>query len=189
MIIVKGNQKDLHKKMDKLFESEMINKAEKERIIESEMREYTTLDSKHGRVEERRIRAVCVKENLDGWVGVKQWCQIKRTVWKKENKSIDYAYAITSLAAETHDAQALLELNRNHWGVEVFHWHKDTLLREDASTIRTKNAPAAIAAIRNLTLFFLKKINPSLKIAHETLANNQKLINIITNNQHVNAKF
>jgi hypothetical protein len=95
---VKENQKALHQKMDKLFESEMINIAENSRnneIMQSEMREFTTYDNMHGRTEERRIRAVSVRGNLDGWAGVKQWCQIKRTTWKKSLKSIDYAYAIT----------------------------------------------------------------------------------------------
>jgi predicted transposase YbfD/YdcC len=82
-----------------------------------------------------------------------------------------------SLGAETHGAEQLLRLNRGHWGVEVFHWHKDTLLNEDRSNLRKKNSPHAVALIRNLKLFFLKKINPSLKIAHETLFNNKKLIN------------
>ncbi len=188
MIEVKENQKALHQKMDKLFESEMINIAETKannEIMQSEMREFTTYDNRHGRTEERRIRTVSVKENLDGWAGVKQWCQIKRTVWKKGNKSIDYAYAITSLSAETHDAEALLKLNREHWQVEVFHWHKDTLLKEDASNLRKKNSPHAIALIRNLKLFFLKKIDKSLKIAHEKLFNNTKLINNILYNQSV----
>jgi hypothetical protein len=31
------------------------------------------------------------------------------------------------------------------------HWVKDTLLREDASTIRTRNAPVALCALRNYT--------------------------------------
>ncbi len=185
MIEVKENQKALHEKMDKCFESEMINRSENERIIASEMSEHTTIDDKHGRTEERRIRVVSVIESLDGWHGVKQWCQIKRTVWKKGLKSIDYAYAITSLSKETHSAEQLLQLNRDHWQVEVFHWHKDTLLNEDRSNLRTKNSPHAVALIRNLKLFFLKKMNLPIKEAHEKLFNNNKLINNILYNQSV----
>ena len=70
----------------------------------------------------------------------------------------------------------LLKLNRNHWQVESFHWVKDTLLKEDASTIRTKNAPENMALLRNLKLFLIKKLGLKPKEGHELLFNNTKLI-------------
>ena len=139
------------------------------------MREYSEVNSGHGRVEERRIRVLSVKEK-DGWKGVRQWCEIRRKRWIKGKESIEFAYAITSLPPEKTTAKQLLELNRGHWGVESMHWLKDTLLKEDASTIRTKNAPQNAAIIRNIKLFFINKINMKPKEGHEFLANNIKFL-------------
>ena len=136
------------------------------------MGEYTETCSGHGRVEERRIRVLKVKEGIYGWHGVQQWCQIRRIRWVKGQKSVEYAYAITSLSDVQAPPKRLLELNRAHWGVEAMHWVKDTLLREDSSTIRTKNAPAAIAVLRNLKLTFIKQMNLKPKQGHELLFNN-----------------
>lgn len=111
-----------------------------------------------------------------GWKGVEQWCQIKRTRWIKGKKSVEYTYAITSLSKERADPKKLLALNRGHWGVESFLWVKDTLLSEDASTIRTGSAPQAVATLRNFKLAFIKKMGFRPKEGHEFLFNNKKII-------------
>lgn len=151
------------------------------------MKEYTTQDSAHGRIETRRIRVVPADQYYQDWHGIKQICQIKRSTWKKDKKSIDYAYAITSLPPETHGPKQLLEINREHWAVESFHWLKDTILNEDASTIRTKNAPETLSLIRSLKLFLIKKFGFKHKEGHEFLFNNHKLIEKLINKQCIKA--
>jgi hypothetical protein len=136
------------------------------------MREHMETNAGHGRVEERRMRAVSVREGIYGWDGVRQWCQIRRTRWVKGKKSVDYAYAITSLDSAQAPPEFLLRLNRAHWGVEAMHWVKDTLLREDASTLRTGNTPQAIAVLRNIKLTLIKNLGMTPKQGHEFLFNN-----------------
>jgi len=45
---------------------------------------------------------------------------------------------------------------RNHWSVESMHYVKDVTFREDASLIRTGNAPTNFSIIRNITMNVLK---------------------------------
>lgn len=52
----------------------------------------------------------------------------------------------------------MLGLSRGHWGIENrLHYVRDVSLGEDASHIRTGNAPQAMAAIRNLVLNVLRQ--------------------------------
>lgn len=46
---------------------------------------------------------------------------------------------------------------RGHWDIEnKIHWVRDTAFREDASRVRTGNAPRALASLRNLTISTLR---------------------------------
>lgn len=56
------------------------------------------------------------------------------------------------------EAQAIAEVIRGHWQIEnSLHWVKDAILKEDACTTRTGNAPQNLALLRSLavTLFRL----------------------------------
>jgi predicted transposase YbfD/YdcC len=91
-----------------------------------------------------------------------------------ENEVVHF---ITSLGASQATPAQLLAYNRNHWAIEnQLHRTKDTLLKEDASTIRTRAAPQAIAALRNLTLHLLSILHPSSTIAREIAQNNRNTI-------------
>jgi predicted transposase YbfD/YdcC len=104
------------------------------------------------------------------WPWLRQWCRITRTRIDKRTRkeTTEVAYAISSLPTSMTTPKQMLALNRGHWGIENrLHWLKDTLLREDASTVRTKNAPQAIAALRNTALYLLHNIHTSTIIARE----------------------
>ena len=46
---------------------------------------------------------------------------------------------------------------RAHWNVEAMHYVKDVTFAEDASLIRTKNAPTNFSIIRNISMNVLKR--------------------------------
>jgi hypothetical protein len=46
---------------------------------------------------------------------------------------------------------------RTHWSVESMHYIKDVTFGEDASLIRTKNAPTNFSIIRNITMNVLRR--------------------------------
>ncbi|RFS39321.1 transposase family protein, partial [Micromonospora craniellae] len=59
-----------------------------------------------------------------------------------------------------------------HWAIEVLHHIRDTTYREDASRLRTGNAPRALATLRN-TAISLLRLNGATSIA-ATLRRNSR---------------
>jgi predicted transposase YbfD/YdcC len=71
--------------------------------------------------------------------------------------TITVAWYITSLPAERAGAKELGDLARSHWGIENrIHWVRDVVHREDASTIKTGNAPRVMATLRNTAIGLLR---------------------------------
>jgi predicted transposase YbfD/YdcC len=110
----------------------------------------------HGRTEIRRIKAATVDNLL--FPGARQAVQIKRrrTDRKTGRTTITTVYAVTDLTAEQVTPARLSELVRGHWGVEALHHVRDTTFAEDASQLRTGNAPRVMATWRNLAIGTLK---------------------------------
>jgi Transposase DDE domain len=64
-------------------------------------------------------------------------------------------YAVTNLtAAQAHPAR-LADWTRGHWGIEALHHLRDVTFAEDASQLRTGNAPRTMASLRNLAIGIL----------------------------------
>jgi predicted transposase YbfD/YdcC len=115
-----------------------------------------TRDRGHGRVELRRLQVTTVA-GLD-FPHATQAIRITRRVrslrsrrWRAET-----VYGVTSLtAAQAHSAR-LADWIRGHWGIEALHHIRDTTFAEDASQVRTGNAPRAMASLRNLAIGVLR---------------------------------
>ena len=57
--------------------------------------------------------------------------------------------------------QAILQINRDHWGIEIMHRNKDVFLGEDGYTNRNDNAPANIFSLTGFVLAILKTVSAS----------------------------
>ena len=55
-------------------------------------------------------------------------------------------------AAEHAAPERIATLVRNHWGIESLHWLRDTVYREDHSTVHTRSGPRVMAGLRNLAV-------------------------------------
>jgi predicted transposase YbfD/YdcC len=90
--------------------------------------------------------------------GARQAVQIKRrrTDRKTGRTTVKTVYAVTSLTAEQATADQLARLVRDHWKIEALHHVRDTTFAEDASQLRTGNAPRAMATWRNLAIGALR---------------------------------
>nr|WP_260696021.1 ISAs1 family transposase [Streptomyces sp. IB201691-2A2] len=110
----------------------------------------------HGRSEIRRIKVATVNNLL--FPGARQAIQVKRrrTDRKTGKTTITTVYAVTSLAAEQATPAQIATLIRDHWKVEALHHVRDTTFAEDASQLRTGNAPRAMATCRNLAIGALR---------------------------------
>jgi predicted transposase YbfD/YdcC len=137
--IVKANQRKLRKQLKKLPWDQVPLQGR-------------TRGTGHGRGEIRRIKTCTVGNLL--FPGAHQAIQIKRRrVNRRTGKTtIKTVYAVTDLTAEQATPAQLAELIRDHWKIEALHHIRDTTFAEDASQLRTGNAPRAMATWRNLAI-------------------------------------
>lgn len=108
---------------------------------------------------------------------VRQVCRVIRireipttTGWSRTQET---AWLITSLDADKAGPERLLELNRQHWGIEVMHRHKDFTLGEDGYTNRLDHAPRNISTVLAFCLTILKNVTASPTRAIEHFQNDR----------------
>lgn len=65
-------------------------------------------------------------------------------------------YAITNLTAAQASPADLADWLRGHWAIEILHHIRDTTYAEDASRLRTGNAPRVMATLRNTAISLLR---------------------------------
>ena len=71
-------------------------------------------------------------------------------------------YALLSLSPLQMDLATILRRWRQHWHIEnKLHWIWDVIMREDASCLRSGNAPQTFAALRNAVLSLIKALGYS----------------------------
>jgi predicted transposase YbfD/YdcC len=99
------------------------------------------------------------------WPTVRQICRVKR--WRRQKVNGTWrepqeetVYLITSLPPAV-SPQAVLCVNRDHWGIEIMHRNKDVILGEDGYTNRCDNAPRNIFSLAGFVLKILKSVSPS----------------------------
>jgi predicted transposase YbfD/YdcC len=118
-----------------------------------------TRDRGHGRVETRRLQVTTVAGLELDFPHATQALRITRRtrpLGSRRWRTVT-VYAITSLtAAQAHPAR-LADWIRGHWGIEALHHLRDVTYAEDASQLRTGNAPRAMASLRNLAIGVLRR--------------------------------
>lgn len=161
---VKKNQPALYKKIE-----DIINTT-------SPIDVDYTLEKNKGRQEHRAVMLYdAIGIDPEQWKGIRQVVCVTRKVIHKDGKeSFEQAFFIESTG------KTAIELNqgiRQHWSVEVMHWVKDVVLKEDASTIHAGNAPENLSIIRNwvMAIFKMKGLK-SITRAIRKVANNLDLM-------------
>lgn len=153
VMVVKENQPTLLREVELVFETSTL--------AQTVSRSSST--TTHGnRIETRSIAASNALHGWSRWPGLVQVMKLDRTVITKTTGELrkETVYGITSLSSQHARPDQLNELWRKHWTIEnKLHWVRDVTFDEDRSTVRSGNAPQAMAAIRNLaiSLFRLRK--------------------------------
>jgi predicted transposase YbfD/YdcC len=96
--------------------------------------------------------------DIDKFFGIKEIVKVTRSTYLKNS---DYFSKETSFYISSKKISAK-EYNhgiRAHWSVESMHYVKDVTFGEDASLIRTGNAPTNFSIIRNITMNVLRREN------------------------------
>lgn len=113
----------------------------------------------HGRLERRTITTTTwLNEYLRAWPGVAQVFRLERVRKVKGKTEVEVVYGLTSLGARAADAGALLGYTRGHWGIENgLHYTRDGTLGEDRCRVRRGRAPRALASLRNVAVYLLRR--------------------------------
>jgi predicted transposase YbfD/YdcC len=92
------------------------------------------------------------------------------------NQSEEIVYILTSIPKTDMTCERLYKLNRDHWRIETkLHAVRDMTLDEDASQIRTGNAPRFMAIFNNLLISLIRikeGIDANIKAATQKAASN-----------------
>jgi hypothetical protein len=111
----------------------------------------------HGRHEQRLVQVVTVDRLLFPHARQVLRIQPRRRLYGAKKRSSETMYAITDLPAEQADAAETAARARGHWTMDnTVHRVRDIVFGEDNSQIRTRNTPAAPAAVRDLIRSALK---------------------------------
>jgi len=151
VLIVKDNQPTLRADIETLY-SELA-------VVAETVTQTRSCDCHGYRIERRSLVASSALRDYCAWPGLEQVFQIERTVVDKRNGKThtEVHYGITSLAPSEADAQRLAALVRGHWRIENrLHWVRDNDFAEDASRVRTKHGPQAMAIFRNVAISLLR---------------------------------
>ena len=110
----------------------------------------------HGRIETRMLTSTNALVDYVDWPEMAQAFKLVRQRTLRGVTTTETAYGITSMPRERADADALLRLTRQHWGIEnrVF-YVRDVTMGEDHCRVRTGSAPMILSTLRNVTLNLL----------------------------------
>ncbi len=114
---------------------------------------HRQIDRGHGRVTTRTIQVRPAPADLP-FPHVNQIWLIERYVTDLHGNALSAvaALGVTNLSTRHATPQRIASLVRNHWGIESLHWLRDTVYREDNSTVRTRSGPRVMAGLRNLAI-------------------------------------
>ncbi|RJQ89696.1 ISAs1 family transposase [Amycolatopsis panacis] len=119
---------------------------------------HTTENKGHGRIERRTIRVQPAPGDI-AFPYAAQVFLIERYVTdtRSGKHSAVAVLGVTSLAATTANTEDIALHVRKHWRIEnKLHYVRDVTYNEDASRVRTGNAPRVMASLRNLAVSALR---------------------------------
>lgn len=150
VLTVKANQPGLH--------------AACKQLPWSQVPGHSAVTKGHGRRVRRTIKVVAAP----AWVtftGAAQVAQIRRTVSRAGQKTVEVAYVITSADYRAAPPEVLAAWVQGHWGIENrAHWVRDVVYDEDRSQVRAGSGPQVMATLRN-TAISLHRLSGATSIA------------------------
>jgi predicted transposase YbfD/YdcC len=159
VLSLKGNQGNLHKDVELLFE-----KAKENNYRDLPHDTHTTVDGGHGRVETRcytTIGDVDWFEDKSKWPKLTTFGMVESERDMGDEVTQETRYFISSLP---NNAKGFAEAARGHWGIEnSLHWCLDVAFREDDSRVRKGHGPTNLAIINRFALSLIKQ-DPARKI-------------------------
>jgi predicted transposase YbfD/YdcC len=118
---------------------------------------HTTTCRGHGRIETRTLQVMPAPPGLP-FPHVEQVFLVERAVTTTTGKPLSNVaiLGVTSMNADRGTPATIAKAVRGQWRIEVLHWIRDTVYREDDSTVHTRSGPRVMAALRNLAVGALR---------------------------------
>jgi predicted transposase YbfD/YdcC len=159
VLALKDNHERLHDRVTRAFAD--ADAAAGTALPLGDLPADTTTDKGHGRLEQRRCRAIDDPAYLayidpdHAWSDLHSVVCIESTRRIGEAVSIEARHYLSSLPA---DATALSAAIRSHWGIENrLQWVLDVAFREDDCRVRVGHAPENFAILRHIALNLLRQ--------------------------------
>ncbi len=123
-----------------------------------QMREHTTVEKGHGRVENRQYFHSPIPQNLHhlfvDWPGAKTIGQAINVIERDGKQSSEVRYFVSSLDV---GVKKFANSVRGHWTIEnKLHWTLDVTFNEDQSRIRKDHGAENFALLRRYVLSIIK---------------------------------
>lgn len=171
VLAVKENQERLYQEI-----SEYLNDKEYLEEIKTSGSYKRTVEKSHSQIEIReyyQTSKISWMQEKYRWEGLKTIGCVVKTI-KRESETIkETRYYISSLKK---DIELFAKSIRQHWSVEIMHWHLDVTFKEDANKTLDKDAAQNMNIIRKWALSILKTVDfgkkQSLKLKRYVILNN-----------------
>lgn len=161
ILTVKGNQGNLATRLVELF----VEYGEEDFKVDG-LRHQATVEKSHGREERRDYYSIAVPDEpiFANWKGIKSIGMVYRHREAGAKEHDENTFFISSLPPKVKRISRHL---RDHWKIEnCQHYVLDVTFSEDASRIRSGNAPEISAAFRRMALNILQRdttVNDSIR--------------------------
>ena len=163
---MKENQAELLVAIADAFDDEGISPRER-RLAQAERQTAAVSNKGHGRGETRTLTSTTsLSDGYVDWPGLGQCFKLVRERTVGGKTSTDTVFGITSLNRQQADAGRLLNVVRDHWGIEnrVF-YVRDMSFGEDACRARSGSAPHILSCLRNAAINLLNRAGVKNKAA------------------------
>lgn len=158
---VKGNQPALQEEIATLFDPSAYASTTQQATPDFVTAHSTSKG--HGRIEVRTLTASSLLQGYSAFPHLAQVFKLETRVTDLTTGQVTLhvRYGATSLSAQSASAQDLLQLVRQHWGIESgLHYRRDVTLGEDRIHVRTDYAAHVHAILNNAIVALLHHHSP-----------------------------
>lgn len=160
VLSVKENQLTLYNNIKEYFSDKEFCEE-----IQTEGNYIKTVEKAHGQIEIReyyqtgKINWLPCKGK---WKGIKSIGIVRKTIQRDDETVVENRYYISSLEA---DIEMFAKAVRQHWEIEIMHWHLDVTFKEDANKTQDKIASQNMNIIRKWCLSILRLLDVGKKMS------------------------
>jgi len=152
---VKDNQPQLLEDIRLLFDPPPASKTEASLFpLPADLQWASSTNKGHGRVEERQVWVSSLLKGYSDWPYLEQVFKLKCRMEDRLGQIRETVhYGVTSLPCTTASPHRLLQVVREHWGIENgLHHRRDVSLDEDHSQVRLGGAPRVLATLNSVVV-------------------------------------